>query len=52
MFTAAEFRDASGSGRNVGIQILEYFDRQGLTLRKGDERLVVKDPSVVLAKKA
>ena len=48
MFTAAEFRDAAGSGRNVGIQILEYFDRQGLTLRKGDERSVVKDPVTVL----
>ena len=47
-FTAAEFRDAAGSGRNVGIQILEYFDRQGLTLRKGDERAVVKDPVAVL----
>jgi selenocysteine-specific elongation factor len=51
MFTAAEFRDAAGCGRNVGIQILEYFDRQGLTLRKGDERSVVKDPVAVLEKK-
>jgi selenocysteine-specific elongation factor len=48
LFTAAEFRDAAGCGRNVGIQILEYFDRQGLTLRKGDERSVVKDPIAAL----
>ncbi|MFM9941030.1 MAG: selenocysteine-specific translation elongation factor [Hyphomicrobiaceae bacterium] len=51
MFGAAAFRDAAGCGRNVGIQILEYFDRQGLTLRKGDERHVVKDPLAALAKK-
>jgi selenocysteine-specific elongation factor len=46
-FTAAEFRDRAGSGRNVGIQILEHFDRRGLTLRQGDVRRVVKDPAVV-----
>ncbi|MGE0767168.1 MAG: selenocysteine-specific translation elongation factor [Hyphomicrobiaceae bacterium] len=46
-FTAAEFRDRAGSGRNVGIQILEHFDRRGLTLRQGDVRRVVKDPGVV-----
>ena len=46
-FTAAEFRDQAGSGRNVGIQILEHFDRRGLTLRQGDVRRVVKDPAVV-----
>ena len=41
-FTAAQFRDTAGSGRNVGIQILEYFDRRGLTARRGDVRCVVK----------
>jgi selenocysteine-specific elongation factor len=46
-FTAAEFRDRAGSGRNVGIQILEHFDRRGLTLRQGDVRRVVKDPALV-----
>jgi selenocysteine-specific elongation factor len=46
-FTAAEFRDRAGSGRNVGIQILEHFDRRGLTLRQGDVRRVVKDPAVI-----
>ena len=51
-FTAAEFRDRSGAGRNVGIQILEHFDRRGLTLRQGDVRRVVKDPVVVLGQKA
>jgi selenocysteine-specific elongation factor len=47
-FTAAEFRDRAGCGRNVAIQILEYFDRHGITLRQGDVRRVVKDPALVL----
>jgi len=46
-FTAAEFRDRAGSGRGVGIQILEHFDRRGLTLRQGDARRVIKDPAAV-----
>ena len=50
-FSAAEFRDRAGSGRNVGIQILEHFDRRGLTLRQGDVRRVVKDPAVVFAER-
>ncbi len=34
---AAQFRDATGLGRKRAIQILEYFDRIGLTRRVGDE---------------
>jgi len=34
--TAAAFRDATGLGRKRAIQILEYFDRVGLTRRVGD----------------
>ena len=41
-FTAAEFKDRVGCGRNVGIQLLEHFDRRGLTARRGDVRSVVK----------
>ncbi len=41
-FTAAAFKDRAGCGRNVGIQLLEYFDRRGLTARRGDVRSVVK----------
>ncbi len=41
-FTAAEFKDRVGCGRNVGIQVLEHFDRRGLTARRGDLRSVVK----------
>ncbi|MDO5625415.1 MAG: selenocysteine-specific translation elongation factor [Pseudomonadota bacterium] len=33
---AAQFRDATGLGRKRAIQILEYFDRVGLTRRVGD----------------
>ncbi len=50
-FTAAEFRDRAGSGRSVGIQVLEHFDRRGLTLRQGDVRRVVKDPLVVFGER-
>ena len=37
-FTAADFRDFSGLGRNFAIDLLEYFDRVGMTDRIGDER--------------
>ena len=41
-FDAKAFRDASGIGRNLTIQILEYFDGAGLTRRIGDARIVVR----------
>ncbi len=37
-FNAADFRDRLANGRKVAIQILEFFDRHGVTLRKGDLR--------------
>ena len=37
-FTAAQFRDRIDNGRKVTIQILEFFDRLGLTMRRGDLR--------------
>ncbi len=37
-FTAAQFRDASGIGRNFVIQLLEFFDRIGVTRRNGEAR--------------
>jgi selenocysteine-specific elongation factor len=36
--TAAEFRDLIGASRKYSIPLLDYFDRQGLTLRSGDVR--------------
>lgn len=38
MFSAADYRDISGLGRNLAISILEYFDKTGLTQRVGDLR--------------
>ncbi len=36
--TAATFRDLIGSTRKYTIPLLEYFDREGLTVRIGDSR--------------
>ena len=47
-FTVRQFRDASGMGRNVVIEVLEHFDRKGFTRRAGDSRRVVGDPGRVL----
>lgn len=41
-FDAARFRDASGIGRNLTIEVLEYFDNVGFTRRRGEARLVVR----------
>ncbi len=41
-FTVKEYRDVSGIGRNLCIEILEYFDRQGITQRLGDKRKILK----------
>lgn len=41
--TAAKFRDRLANGRKVAIQILEFFDRAGVTVRIGDERRVRND---------
>ncbi|MFO1160141.1 MAG: selenocysteine-specific translation elongation factor [Reyranellaceae bacterium] len=40
-FTAAEFRDQLDNGRKVAILILEFFDRHGITIRRGDLRRTV-----------
>jgi len=44
-FTVRQFRDASGIGRNVVIEVLEYFDANGLTRRSADTRQVIGEPS-------
>ena len=48
-FNVRAFRDAAGMGRNVVIEVLEYFDSKGFTRREGDERRVVGDPGTVLS---
>jgi selenocysteine-specific elongation factor len=40
------FRDAVGLGRKRSIQILEYFDRVGLTRRMGDKRQIRLDSAL------
>jgi selenocysteine-specific elongation factor len=37
-FTVAEFRDASGLSRKYAVPFLEWSDRVGLTVRRGDAR--------------
>ncbi len=39
-FAAPGFRDRVQNGRKVAIEILDFFDRLGLTLRRGDLRRV------------
>jgi len=41
-FTVKEYRDVTGIGRNLCIEILEYFDRQGITRRLGDKRKIIQ----------
>jgi selenocysteine-specific elongation factor len=47
--TVAAFRDRSGLGRNVSIEVLEYFDRLRFTRRVGDAREVLRAPEQVFA---
>lgn len=39
-FTAGDFRDRLDNGRKVAIQILEFFDRHGFTIRRQDLRRI------------
>jgi selenocysteine-specific elongation factor len=39
-FSAAQFRDEIAIGRKVAIQVLEFYDRHGITVRRGDLRKV------------
>ena len=43
LLTAAAFRDRLNNGRKVAIQILEFFDKAGVTVRSGDVRRVRAD---------
>jgi selenocysteine-specific elongation factor len=40
VFSAAQFRDRVENGRKVAIQILDFFDRHGITLKRDDLRRV------------
>lgn len=39
-FVAGVFRDRVNNGRKVAIEILDFFDRHGVTLRRGDLRRI------------
>jgi len=47
IFTAAAFKDRSGVGRNITIEILEYLDRIGVTRRVGDARVMLSDSALL-----
>lgn len=38
IFIAADLRDRLNNGRKITILLLEFFDRHGVTIRRGDER--------------
>jgi selenocysteine-specific elongation factor len=46
-FSARDFRDSAQVGRNLAVDVLEYFDRCGFTRRYGDLRRIVGDPSTL-----
>jgi selenocysteine-specific elongation factor len=37
-FTVAQFRDAADLSRKYAVPILEWSDKEGLTVRRGDIR--------------
>ena len=47
-FTAAQYRDATGVGRSLAIEILEFLDTLGITQRLGDARKMRKDFEPIL----
>lgn len=47
MFDAAEYRNRTGIGRNVAIEVLEFFDSTGFTRRQGNARKVMRAAETV-----
>jgi selenocysteine-specific elongation factor len=48
LFTAAQYRDATGIGRTLAIEILEALDGLAITQRMGDARKMRKDFAPIL----
>jgi selenocysteine-specific elongation factor len=48
-FSAAQVRDQTDIGRGRAIEILECFDRLGITQRVGDLRVMRKDYTAILS---
>lgn len=49
LFSVIEFRDHTQMGRNLCIQVLEFFDRQGFTVRRSNKRLVRKNKEAIFS---
>ena len=49
-FSVLQFRDASEIGRNLCIEILEYFDRVGFTRRDENTRHIRTEKKNVFSK--
>ena len=47
-FSVKAFRDSTGIGRNLAIEVLEYFDKIGMTRRSGDGRQVLKPAAKII----
>jgi selenocysteine-specific elongation factor len=48
--TAAAFRDRIATGRKLAIIILEFFDRSGVTIRRGDLRKIQPERAQTFAR--
>ena len=43
LIDVAAFKDLAGVSRKYAIPLLEYFDREQITRRAGDKRLILKN---------
>lgn len=50
-FSAADYRDRSGIGRNLTIRVLEYLDRAGVTVYRDERRYIRPGGQRAVAKK-
>ena len=41
-FSVADFREFTGIGRNVAIEVLEHFDHKGVTRRQENTRILIQ----------
>ncbi len=48
-FDAKTFRDESGIGRNLTIEVLEFFDKCGFTRRYGDGRRIIRPAAEIFS---
>jgi selenocysteine-specific elongation factor len=48
-FTAARYRDRCGVGRNLSIEVLEFFNQVRYTRRLGDRHVLLAAPREVFA---